>query len=301
MIRLSFLVIFCLITCASNAQVLPTIKYQNIHNKNLAYYEAGDGEDVVVLLHGWPQTSYVWRKVFNPLSKDYKVIAIDLPGLGRSDLINNYTTEDISKIIYEFIKLKGLKNVHLVGHDLGTWVALTYGITYESSLKTLTLVDAGIPGLMNLNVFQPENANKIWQFYFHGINDLPEILVKGKEKEYFNWYFNTKSHIKNAISGEDEAVYVASYKEEGRMAAGFEYYRAYEKNAIYNKANIKTLSLPVLAIGGEKALGLNVGNALTPFVKNLVNVSLLNSGHYVPEEQPEALITELKKLINNNK
>jgi pimeloyl-ACP methyl ester carboxylesterase len=291
-----FGIYFSLITCAISAQVMPSIKFHEIENKKLAYYEEGTGE-TIILLHGWPQTSYVWRKVIPELSKTNHILAIDLPGLGNSEEINSYTTENVSAIIHQFVLDKKIKKFHLVGHDLGTWVALTYAIKYESDLSTLTLVDAGIPGLMDEKVFQPENANKIWQFYFHGIDDLPELLTEGKEDIYFDWYFTTKSFVKDAITTSDKKEYVNQYKKVGKMKVGFDYYRAFMQNAKFNKNNIKTFNIPILAIGGTHALGKNVGNALLPYTKNLINLSLENSGHYVPEEQPKIFSEKLIEFI----
>lgn len=151
----SLSVYFTFLTCAASAQIMPSIKFQQIDDKNLAYYEQGKGE-TIILLHGWPQTSYVWRKIIPELSKTNHVIAIDLPGLGCSDKIDDYTTENVSKIIHQFANDKNIQKFHLVGHDLGTWVALTYTLLYESDLAALTLVDAGIPGLMDEKFFNPK-------------------------------------------------------------------------------------------------------------------------------------------------
>ena len=281
-----------------NAQ-LPKINYLSIDQKKIGYYESGNSEETIILLHGWPQTSYVWRHLFPLLDKQYRVIAIDLPGLGKSEAVNDYSTEKISQIVHEFITQKKLKNVHLVGHDLGTWVALTYAIQFENHLKTLTLIDAGIPGLMDPNVFQPQNASKIWQFYFHQINELPELLVKNNIKNYFNWYFNHKSHIKHAISSKDASIYIKAYKKSEQLKAGFDYYRAYQASAEFNLSHIKKLTIPILAIGGEFALQENVGLAVKPYSENLKIISLKNSGHYVPEEQPKQLSELIINQIKN--
>jgi len=298
-LKKTFGIYFSFLACALTAQVMPSRQFHEIDNKKLAYYEEGKGE-TIILLHGWPQTSYVWRKVIPKLSKTNHILAIDLPGFGNSEEINSYTTENVSAIIHQFVLDKKIKKFHLVGHDLGTWVALTYAIKYENNLSTLTLVDAGIPGLMDEKVFLPENANKIWQFYFHGIDDLPELLTDGKEDIYLNWYFTTKSFVKDAITTSDKKEYVNQYKKVGKMKVGFDYYRAFAENAHFNKNNIKTFKIPILAIGGAHALGKNVGNALTPFSKTLTNVSLDNSGHYVPEEQPEKFSNKLIEFITKN-
>ncbi|HTN38233.1 MAG TPA: alpha/beta hydrolase, partial [Arachidicoccus sp.] len=166
---------------------MPLEKAITVNGTKLAYYEQGKGE-TIFLLHGWPQTSHIWRKVLPHLAKKFRVIAVDLPGLGKSANPSSYDTKNIATIINQLAGALRIDQLHLVGHDIGAWVAVAFALNFESKLKTLTVIDAGIPGLMPPSVFQPENANKIWQFYFHTIDELPEFLTAGREKQYFSWY-----------------------------------------------------------------------------------------------------------------
>ena len=266
-----------------------------IDNYNLTYYDEGKGE-TVILLHGWPQTSYVWRKIFPKLKTKYRVIAIDLPGLGKSDAVDKYDTENISILLNQFVLKLNINQFHLVGHDIGGWIATAYAIKYENKLKTLTVLDAGIPGLMPSQIFQPENANKIWQFYFHSVEDLPEFLIKGKEKEYLAWYFSKKSVIKDAINEADLMEYTHHYKR--KMKNGFDYYRAFPLSAEQNKNFKSKLALPILAIGGKTAMAANVGLGLQNIANNITNIVIEDCGHYIPEEQPNQLIDILKQFID---
>lgn len=268
-----------------------------IHNMEIAYYEQGEGE-VIFLLHGWPQTSYVWRKVMPKLAKKHRVIAVDLPGLGASSSTNNYSTRNIAMIIDEFAKKLQIGKFHLVGHDVGSWVAVAYAIKFQHKLNTLTVIDAGIPGLMVPTIFQPENANKIWQFYFHSVDEMPEFLTKGKEKEYLSWYFTKKSHVKTAINEQDLEIYYSAYKAEGRMKNGFEYYRAFNESSVQIREFNSTLKLPAIAIGGQYAMADQVGFALKKIASNVRIETIDSCGHYVPEEQPEKLVELIEKHIN---
>ena len=275
---------------------LPELKQININHSNIGYYEQGEGE-VIILLHGWPQTSYVWRNIFPDLSKKFRVIAIDLPGLGKSDPTNKYDTKSIAFLLDEIVTTLNITKCHLVGHDIGGWIAASYAIYFEESLHTLTILDAGIPGLMNPQVFQPENANKIWQFYFHAVDEIPEFLVDGKEKEYLSWYFTKKSFIKEAINENDLLEYYIHYK--GRMKNGFDYYRAFSLSSDQNKLFNSMLKIPVLAIGGETAMSNNVGLAMSSIASNVQSISFKNCGHYIPEEQPSELIKILMDFIKD--
>lgn len=279
----------------SNAQ-MPVEKTIIINNTKIAYYEQGKGE-TVLLLHGWPQTSYVWRKVFPKLSKDYRVIAVDLPGLGSSGIAETYDTKNIAKILNNLTDGLQIEKFHLVGHDIGSWVAVAFALNFEPKLITMTVIDAGVPGLISPTVFQPENAGKIWQFYFHAVDEIPEFLTEGKEKEYLSWYFTKKSYVKTAIDEADLDIYYSAYKGKGKMKNGFDYYRAFNKSSDQNKMFNNTLTLPILAIGGKYAMADQVGLAMKKIATNVQTETIDFCGHYVPEEQPEKLVELIGKHL----
>lgn len=262
-------------------------RFIEVRGKKIAYVEEGEGIPMV-MLHGWPQSSYVWRKVIPLLSQHYRVFAIDLPGLGESQSYDAFSTAEVSAILSDVTQHLGLSSYHLVGHDIGAWVAVTHALQYEEQLRSLTVVDAGIPGLIPDELFKPANASRIWQFYFHAVHDIPEFLIEGKEYAYLSWYFRNKSIVKEAISKSDEAFYVNQYMHQGVMSHGFEYYRAFPKSAEQNLSLIKTLQIPVLAIGGESGVGGSIGVAMHKISNNVTTHVINDCGHYVPEECPEA-------------
>lgn len=275
---------------------LPAMKTIKLNNTKIAYYEQGKGE-TIVLLHGWPQTSYVWRKNFAELSKNNRVIAVDLPGLGKSQRVEKYDTKSIATLINQLTDTLKIEKFHLVGHDIGSWVAVTYALFFERKLSTLTVIDAGIPGLMDPAVFRPENATKVWQFYFHAVDEIPEFLTNGKEKEYISWYFRKKSFVKSAINKNDIQVYYNDYK--GTMKNGFAYYRAFSESAQQNQSFTRKLSIPVLAVGGRYATADRVGEAMKKIADHVQTEVIEDCGHYVLEEQPERInqliLAQIKK------
>lgn len=265
---------------------LPGAKETIVDNIPVTYYESGHG-DPMILLNGWPQTAHIWRKVFPPLSEHYHVFAIDLPGMGNVNATPAADTLTVATFIKSFCDQLGLKNIHLVGHDVGAWVATTFALEYEPILRSLIILDAGIPGLIPDEVFSPLNANKIWQFYFHAIEEMPEFLIEGKEKEYLNWYFTRKTTVKDAITADDTNIYTEAYTGKDRLRNGFDYYRAFPESAAQNKSYQHKLSIPVLAIGGEQSQGVNVGKAMQKIAQgDIQSVSLAECGHYIAEEQP---------------
>ncbi|PSL23769.1 alpha/beta fold hydrolase [Chitinophaga ginsengisoli] len=274
---------------------MPDAKFIQIESTKLCYYEQGQG-DVILLLHGWPQTSYVWRKVMPALAKKNRVIAVDLPGLGNSGAAESYDTRTVAAIISKFITTLKIGKVHLVSHDVGSWVAVSFALDHEAQLNTLTVIDAAIPGFIADGVFKPENAKKIWQFYFHAVADIPEWLVEGREEAYLSWYFSNKSFVKAAINEDDRNVYVKAYTGKERLGRGFAYYRAFSLSAENNRKAQRRLSVPVWAIGGQYALGEQIGNALKAIADPTV-VVIKDCGHYVPEEQPEETVKYISAAI----
>ncbi|RVT95856.1 alpha/beta fold hydrolase, partial [Mucilaginibacter limnophilus] len=139
----------------------PDQKQENVDNIQVSYYETGKGVPLV-LLHGWPQTSFIWRKIIPALQKDHRIIAVELPGMGNSNAAKSADTLTVARFLKTFLDQINIDHFHLVAHDIGAWVAVTFALEFEQSLKTLSVLDAGIPGLIPDEIFSPVNAKKIW-------------------------------------------------------------------------------------------------------------------------------------------
>ncbi len=257
----------------------------NIRGKLIAYQTEGEGVPVV-LLHGWPQSSHMWRKIISAVTIKHRVILIDLPGLGKSQAHDVFDTGFVAGVIAEALEALGISNYHLVGHDIGAWVAVSLALQFENRLKSLTVVDAGIPGLIPDEIFKPDNAQRVWQFYFHAVADMPEFLTEGREKEYLSWYFHNKAIVKDAITNNDIAYYTNQYRRPLGMSNGFGYYRAFSKSADQNRTFQQKLAIPVLAIGAESGVGASIGAAMDKIAADVIVKVITGCGHYVPEERP---------------
>lgn len=249
--------------------------------------------DTILLLHGWPQTAHIWRHVIPALATQYRILAPDPPGLGKSPFAAQYDTGHIAQLIKAYLDEQGVQRCHVVGHDIGGWVAVAFALQFESACLSLTVMDAGIPGLMPQQLFQPENAGKVWQFYFHAVTDLPELLVVGKERVYLDWYFSHKTFVKGSI---DSEVYYAAYTGKERLAAGFDYYRAFSVSAEQNRQQLRKLKVPVMAVGGEYAVGESMRAVAAALAADEVGkvVVIPGCGHYIPEEQPVVVVKLLE-------
>jgi microsomal epoxide hydrolase len=252
----------------------------------------------VILLSGFPQSSYAWRKVIPKLAGNHRVIAPDLPGQGDSDLPpDGYDTTAVAKRLDLFLSELGLDRFHLVGHDVGAWVAFTYAAIFRSKIETLTVIDAGIPGISLRPEIRLQEARNRWHFLFQQVPELAESLVAGREEAYITWFFRNKASRPDVFSEDDIKEYARVYSAPGAMAASFKFYQAVPESMEQNRAlSAKKLAFPVLAIGGERGSTPNIGNDLLPIAPNTRGL-VFPCGHYVPEEEPDRLARELQAFF----
>ena len=167
----------------------------------------------VVLLAGFPQTWWAWRKVMPDLAGRFHVIAIDLPGQGHSERPEgSYDTHTVAAHVHAAVDALGVPTYWLAGHDIGAWVAFSLALNYESRLRGLALLDAGIPGI-TLPAAIPLDLNlawKTWHFAFHLVPGLPEVLLAGREREYVGWFLNAKALTPGAFDDAEVDHYAAA-------------------------------------------------------------------------------------------
>ena len=266
--------------------------------RKIAFDRSGKGP-AVLLISGFPQTRMSWRKIVPLLSLSYEVITADLPSFGDSGILSvPATTENVGRIFHEFAAGIGAP-LHVVAHDFGAWVAFSWALLFADDFKSLTLIDAGIPGVTLTNDIQLSDFKRKWNFIFQMLPDLPAELVKGKEDIYVGWWFKNKVYNQSAISSDDLAAYVRSYARDGRMDAAMDYCRMILEDIEFNRSQFKSkLRIPVLAVGGEHSIP-NMGEALGPFCQNVSPAAIPNSGHFVPEEQPAALADALLPFLES--
>jgi pimeloyl-ACP methyl ester carboxylesterase len=267
------------------------------------HYVIGGHGDPVVLLHGWPETWYAWHKIMPALAKNYTVIAPDLRGLGDSSKpLTGYDGKTLAEDIHQLVTKLGFKTIFLVGHDWGTQVAYSYAAEHPTEVKRLAVMELTIPG------FAPPGRPPLWWGIFHQTPDVPEALVQGKELIYLSWFLHNLAFNPAAITQADINEYVSHYSAPGGMRAGFEYYRAFPQDAIQNMNYSKTkLTMPVLALGGGYIPTFG-GNITMPTIiygmkilaQNVQGVTVPNSGHFIPEEQPDFVVKSLDNFFSGN-
>lgn len=271
--------------------------FKQVNGMRLHYIDQGHGP-LIVLLHGWPETSAMWLDTMQGLSKQYHVVAPDLRGLGQSEHTKaGYDKKTIATDIKALITALGEKHAVIIGHDMGGKVAYTMAHLYPDSVSKLVLVDCLIPGTENADAFN----GGAWHYGFHMAPNIPEMLTKGHEKSYLRAQIDAMSFNKEAIDDKKLNEYVKYYASEGGMTAGFNYYRALkEDRQLAATFRNKPLTIPVLTISGRHSVAEKLPQALAKEASSIKSVVIENSGHFVPEESPQAFQTTLIEFLDTN-
>ncbi len=236
------------------------------------------------------------------LADSFRVFAIDLPGQGDSDKpLDGYDTSTVARRVHALIGRLGLKRYAMAAHDVGAWVAFPYGLMFGDEITRLALLDAGIPGvtLPDMLPTAPDKAWRTWHFAFHTVPDLPEALIEGKERVYLDWFLRRKTANPLTIGETDLDEYVRAFALPGALRAGLAFYRAAYQSAQQNRVLTKSakLSMPVLAVSADQGSIRDMASPLRPFANDLRDETIARSGHFIPEEQPEALATLLNQFF----
>jgi pimeloyl-ACP methyl ester carboxylesterase len=262
---------------------------------SLHYVTAGRG-DPLILLHGYAETSRMWRPVIPLFAENFTVIAPDLPGIGDSAIPANGLDMKTSAVrIHALAKALGISKARVVGHDIGLMVAYAYAAQFPTETEKLVLMDAFLPGVEG---WEPVyNSPAIWHFRFYG--PTPEALVKGRERIFFEHFWNDFAADKtHSIPEAERQAYTEAYSRPGRMAAGFAYFQSFPQTATDFAALSKTmLTMPVLTIGGEKANGEVLAKQVKLVSPNGRSVVIPGAGHWLLEEKPKETVDALKSFL----
>ena len=254
------------------------------------YVRAGQG-DPVVLLHGFPQTWYMWRKIIPALAERYTVIAPDLRGFGESSKpIDGYDKRTVAEDIYQLVRGLGFEKIFLVGHDLGGPAAYAYACAHPQDVRRLVILDVEIT---IDRATAAEYFTRLFHLSFHAEPDIAVALVAGRERVYLT-HFYRKCYNPGAFSHADIDEYIAAFSAPGALRASMAHYGAIWTDLKHNIENAKVLlEMPVLALGGEMSFGERTVSSARKIAKDVRGRSLPRCAHWVAEEEPEALLAEL--------
>jgi pimeloyl-ACP methyl ester carboxylesterase len=266
-----------------------------IDGVKLHYMTAGHGP-TVILLHGFAETSRMWKPIIPLLAEKFTVIAPDLPGIGDSSI----PTSKIDMItsasrIHQLVRSLGIEKARVVGHDIGLMVAYGYATQFPNETEKLVVMDAFLPGVPGWEEIY--NAPNIWHFRFNG--EYPEALVKGRERTYFEYFWNVFAADKtHSIPEADRKAYTEAYSKPGRMRAAWAYFASWPQLAKdFAQLSQTKLTMPVLSIGGDKSLGNQLAEQMKLVSSDPTIVVLKETGHWILEERPKETIDALVKFL----
>ena len=270
-------------------------RFAQIDGAKLHYLTAGHGTPLI-LLHGYAETSLMWRPIIPALATRFTVIAPDLPGIGDSDIpADGLDMKSAAIRIHDLAKSLGVQKAEVVGHDIGLMVAYAYAAQFPAEVSKLVLMDAFLPGVPGWEAVY--NTPTIWHFRFNG--PTPEALVQGRERTYFDYFWNDFAADKtHSIPEAARQAYAAAYARPGRMHAGWAYFVSFLQAAKdFSQLSQTRLTMPVLSIGGEKSLGEALGQQVKLVATDATVIVLKNTGHWLLEENPKETTAALENFL----
>ena len=271
-------------------------RFADINGIKIHYLVFGRG-DPVILLHGYTQTSHMWRPLMAELAKSRTVIAPDLRGIGQSAKpADGYDKKTMAQDVRALAMSLGHRRVSLIGHDIGLMVAYAYAAQYPDEVGRIALMDAFLPGVGDWkNVWL---LRDLWHFHFYG--EVPLQLVAGRERIYFEHFWNDFAADRTrSVPEGDRRLYAEAYAQPNGMRSGFEIFRAFERDAAdFQKFAQTRLPMPMLVLTGEKASGeflIQQGRLVADQVEGVI---ITGSGHWLMEEAPDQVIPKLVAFIN---
>ncbi len=273
--------------------------YATVNGVRLHYVEGGQGP-ALVCLPGWPQTWYSYHPIAAELAQHYRVILVDLRGMGSSEKpAAGYDKKTMAQDIYALLRHLGLAKASLLGHDIGGMVAASFAFNHPQATEKLILADGAHPseGLRQMPLLPAPGAFAAkmdgqqpypWWMAFNQVKDLPEQLLAGRFQYLLDYLFHYVMLDDSRMSAFDRAVYAAVYNQPESIRAANAWYQAMNQD-IADANTYGRLAMPVLGIGSH--VSYSYLQMSLPYVADNVQViGILDSGHYMFEEQPAQVL-----------
>ena len=263
------------------------------------HYVIGGEGPPLLLLHGWPESWYLWHELMPDLANQYTVIAPDMPGYGDSSTpVCCYDFATVSGWLHELIEQLGYEEISIASHDLGAGVAYVYAATYPDEVSHLAVMDMIWPGLEIPDVGSDLLLTS-WWWNFHLQEDIPEVLIPGNEEAYLRWFYSNLAYDPSAVSDNFVDVFATNLRKPGVLTSSLEYYRTYYENAeIIAELSQTQLPMPVLALGGERSAGDLSLISMQLVAENVTGGTIEGAGHWVIQEQPAVVLEELLTFLS---
>lgn len=280
--------------------------YTTVNGVRLHYVEGGKGFPLICL-PGWPQTWYSYHPIAGQLASKYRVIIVDIRGMGSSEKpVSGYDKKNMAKDIVELLIQLGLTKVSVMGHDIGGMVAMSLAFNFPQYVDKLIVADGAHPseGMMQMplmpahgtfNEKMDANVPYAWWMGFNQVKGLPEQLLQGRFQYLLDYLFNYVMIDAGKMTAFERAVYASAYNDIDSIRAANAWYQTFTED-IADSKTYSQLEMPVLAIGSY--VSYNYMKMAMPYVAARVTViGVLDSGHYLFEEKPEQIVAEVFKFL----
>ena len=258
-----------------------------------------EDNQTVIFLHGFPEDWSAFENVMRNLEKDYHVVSIDLPGIGKTAPIFSSDKLSMAKFIKDLIAVLNLEKVILVGQDVGGMTAFSCIRAFPELISKAVIMNTAVPGVAP---WEDVKRNPyIWHFAFFAIPELPEKVFTGKQDLLFDFFFNAITYNKQVFTEEKKKQYVEAYTSEISLKTSFDWYRAFFKDENDN-AKFLSIDLPVLYLKGEKEY-MDINQYIAGFkergLNNIKGEFISGSGHFAADESPEEVAEAIDNFINS--
>jgi pimeloyl-ACP methyl ester carboxylesterase len=288
---------------AAHAQVEPFSARFQIKsiaaNDTQIHVRVGGSGSAVILIHGFGDTGDMWVTLAEELARDRTVVVPDLRGMGLSAKPDNgYDKWTQAADMRGVLEALGIEKAAVVGHDIGTMVAYAYAARYRGKTEKLVVMDAPVPGVPPWDDIVRNPL--LWHFDFGGPD--VERLVEGRERIYLDRFWNEFAGTPSKIGEATRRHYAELYAQPGAMRAAFAQFRSIRKDAEDNRKAVATkLSIPVLAVGGEKSFGATQAVVMRNAAVNVTEVVIPGAGHWLMEEEPVATVKAIRHFLDSTK
>ena len=274
-------------------------RYATVNGIEIHYVEGGSGKPLICL-PGWPQTWYSFHTIAPELAKNYRVIVVDIRGMGTSGKpASGYDKKTMASDIYELTQQIGLEKVQLLGHDIGGMVAMSFAFNYPELTEKLIVMDGSHPGegMLQMPLIPAAgtfgdkmngDAPYAWWMAFNQVKGLPEQILEGRFRYLLDWLFSYVMIDETKMTAFEREVYAWVYNNPENIRAANGWYQSFAQD-IEDAKNYGQLALPVLGIASN--VSYNYMKMGLPYVAADCSViGLVDSGHYMNEESPEQVL-----------
>ena len=274
-------------------------QYATVNGVRLHYVEGGSGQPLICL-PGWPQTWFSYHPIAARLAREYRVIIVDIRGMGSSDKSESgYDKKTMAQDIYALMLHLGLAKAVLLGHDIGGMVAASFALNYPESTSTLILADGAHPseGMRYMALLPAPGTFAgqmdghqpyVWWMAFNQVKGLPEKLLEGRFQHLLDYLFAYVMLDESKTPAFDRAAYAAAYNSADSIRAANAWYQAFDQD-MADANSYPPLTMPLLGIGSYVSFE-NMKMGLPAMAPNSQVIGILDSGHYLFEEKPEQVL-----------